>query len=115
MRQVAIRDGIQADRIIVTPVVQTTEDEARAVSQIPHIHTILLVTSGFHMPRAAMLFRARGLNVSPFSTDQRFLGTQRVNATSFIPGASGLRLSETALREYYGLIIYRLISLFHAL
>jgi uncharacterized SAM-binding protein YcdF (DUF218 family) len=113
MRQVAIRDGIQPDRIIVTPLVLTTDDEARAVAQIPNVHSILLVTSGYHMPRAAMLFRARGLNVSPFPTDQRFLDLWHPEAGAFIPEASGLHHSEGALREYYGLIVYRLIALRH--
>ncbi len=113
MRDVAIRDGIQPDRIIVTPKVLTTEDEARAVEKMQDIHSILLVTSGFHMPRAAMLFRERGLNVSPFPTDQRVLGKWHSEPDAFIPDVSGLRLSEGALREYYGLTIYRLIGLFH--
>jgi uncharacterized SAM-binding protein YcdF (DUF218 family) len=113
MRRVAIRDGIQPERIVVTPLVQTTEDEAREVTRLPNVHSLLLVTSGFHMPRAAMLFRARGLKVSPFPTDQRFLGIQHVRPDSFIPEAAGLRFSEAAMREYYGLVVYRLIALLH--
>ena len=112
MRDIAIRDGIQPDRIIVTPLVLTTEDEALAVARIPNIHSILLVSSAAHLPRAAMLFRARGLTVSPFPTDQRFLGRSHPNASSFIPETAGLRVSDMALREYYGLVVYRLIALF---
>jgi uncharacterized SAM-binding protein YcdF (DUF218 family) len=115
MRDVAIRDGIQPERIIVTPLVLTTDDEARTVSRIPNIHSILLVTSGSHLPRAAMLFRAQGLNVTPFPTDQRFPGQWRIGASSFIPESGQLRLSELALREYYGLAVYRLIAIFHAI
>ncbi len=114
-RDVAIRDGIAPDRIIVTPLVLTTEDEASAISRIPNIHSILLVTSGSHLPRAAMLFRTHGLNVTPFPTDQRFLGRWRTEGGSFIPESAQLHLSELALREYYGLAVYRLIAIFHKL
>jgi uncharacterized SAM-binding protein YcdF (DUF218 family) len=115
LRQVAIRDGIPPDRIVVTPRVLTTEDEARAVSEIPNIRSILLVSSAFHMPRAVLLFRARGLDVSPFPTDQRVLGQSGQNSSQFIPGAGGLRESEDAMREYYGLVLYHLLLWFRPL
>ena len=109
LRQNAIRQGVQGERIIVTPRVFTTEDEARAVSEITGIHSILLVTSALHMPRAVMLFRARGLGVSPFPTDQRILGRQHLSLSEFIPESAGLQSSEAAAREYYGAAVYRMI------
>jgi len=109
LQQNAIRKGIQPERIILTPRVLTTEDEARAVSGIPGIHSILLVTSAFHMPRAALLFRARGLEVSPFPTDERVMGHWNPNLASFVPSSGALQYSEAAMREYYGLAVYRLI------
>ncbi|HVV47572.1 MAG TPA: YdcF family protein [Bryobacteraceae bacterium] len=107
LRRVAIAHGLPASRIVVTGRVFTTEDEARAVSQIPGIHSILLVTSAFHMPRAALLFRARGLRVFPFPTDLRSFAQQPLQPASFVPGAAALRNSEEAVREYYGLAVYR--------
>ena len=112
MRQVAIRHGIRPESIILTPRVLTTEDEARAVSAISGLHSVLLVTSAFHMPRAALLFRARGLNVLPFPTDQRVLGSLNLNLLSLIPGAAHLHGSEQAIREYYGLAVYHVILFF---
>jgi uncharacterized SAM-binding protein YcdF (DUF218 family) len=115
LRQTAIRDGLPPDRIIVTPRVLTTEEEARAISEIPDIHSILLVTSAFHMPRAVLLFRASGLDVSPFPTDERVLSPLGMSSTQFIPGSSALRESEDAMREYYGLAVYRLLLFLHPL
>lgn len=112
-REVAIAHGISPDRIVVTPPVLVTEDEARDVSKIPGVRSVLLVTSGFHMPRAAMLFRARGLEVFPFPTDQRSLGKFTIGPGSLIPTAAHLDRSEMALREYYGLAIYRTLLLLH--
>src|ERR1019366_1687681 len=40
LRQTAISHGLQPERIILTRSVLTTEDEARAVSQIPDLHSI---------------------------------------------------------------------------
>jgi uncharacterized SAM-binding protein YcdF (DUF218 family) len=110
-RLAALSHGLPADRIIVTPRVLTTEDEARAVSKIPGLHSILLVTSAFHMPRAVLLFRARGLDVMPFPTDERILRPLSLSRGSLIPAAGQLRNSEMAMREYYGLTVYRILLL----
>jgi len=115
MRDTAIHNGIAPERIFVTKSVQTTEDEARAVSQIPDVHSILLVTSAYHMPRAVLIFRAHGLNVSPFPTDQRVLRRKRVNPLEFVPDVKGLQTSETAMREYYGLAVYEALYFFRPL
>jgi uncharacterized SAM-binding protein YcdF (DUF218 family) len=108
LRQTAVGHGIRPERVILTGRVLTTEDEARAVSQIPDIHSILLVTSAFHMPRAVLLFRARGLDVSPFPTDERVLG-RKLSLFGLIPSSGALRNAEEALREYYGLAVYRIL------
>ena len=112
LRQVAIGQGIAPDRVDVTGIVWTTADEARAVSALPGLHSIVLVTSAFHMPRAAMLFRAQGLRVIPFPTDQRYIGTPTPLPLSLIPTANGLCRSDEALREYYGLAVYRILLFF---
>jgi uncharacterized SAM-binding protein YcdF (DUF218 family) len=108
LRQIAILRGVTPQRIILTPRVLTTAEEARAVSEIPGIHSILLVTSASHMPRAVLLFRSHRLDVSPFPTDGRVLGGGRMAAwAKFTPDSEALRESELAMREYYGLAVYR--------
>jgi uncharacterized SAM-binding protein YcdF (DUF218 family) len=112
LRQTAIRQGIQPERVVLTSRVLSTEDEARAVSEIPGIHSILLVTSAFHMPRAVLLFRARGLHVSPFPTDERIFGRESLTPFAFMPAAGPLKDSEEAVLEYYGLAVYRTLLVF---
>jgi uncharacterized SAM-binding protein YcdF (DUF218 family) len=105
----AAQHGVEADRIIVTSPVRTTEDEARAVARLGNIHSILLVTSAWHMPRAVLLFEAQGLTVYPFPTDNHVLAPPHVDLSRWVPGAAPLRMSDLALREYYGLAVYRTI------
>lgn len=105
-KEVAAAHGVAPDRIFVTTRVLTTDDEARAVSRLGKIHSVLLVTSAFHMSRAALLFRAQGLTVIPFPTDTRSFGMRGLRLQQFIPGGPSLRDSETALKEYYGLAFY---------
>lgn len=112
LRRLSVENGIPDNRILITRHALTTEDEARAVSGMPGIHSILLVTSAFHMPRAAMLFRARKFEVFPFPTDNRIIGPE-FGRLAMLPEPSNLRESELALREYYGLVVYKTLFLLH--
>jgi uncharacterized SAM-binding protein YcdF (DUF218 family) len=67
----------------------------------------LLVTSAFHMPRAAGAFHAAGFAVVPWPVDYRTRGYQ--DLIRFPPRASeGWRRIDLALKEWSGLIAYRL-------
>ncbi|MFV8819159.1 YdcF family protein [Haliea sp. E17] len=71
------------------------------------LQSILLVTSGFHMPRAQALFARQGLLVIPAPTDfQRPVGPPAV--PRWLPMVDDLQRTTWALREYVGLIWYRL-------
>ncbi len=67
----------------------------------------LLVTSAFHMPRAMGIFRALGMNPIAFPVDYRTYGTVEDLRP---PGDSSLAMhnAETAVREWIGLLAYRL-------
>jgi uncharacterized SAM-binding protein YcdF (DUF218 family) len=74
----------------------------------------LLVTSAFHMPRAVGSFRAAGFNVEAYPVDFRTAGS----ASLFAPFAfvsQGLRLTDTAAKEWIGLLSYYLAGKSHAL
>jgi uncharacterized SAM-binding protein YcdF (DUF218 family) len=113
LRRVAIQEGIPAAQIVLTPPVATTEEEARAVAKFTGVHSVLLVTSALHMPRSVLLFRSMGLQVYPFPTDQRVPTQMDLTAPEFIPGPAALENSEAALREYYGLLVYRGMLFLH--
>lgn len=65
----------------------------------------LLVTSAYHMPRSIGTFRAAGFEVEAYPVDFRTRGP----IDAFVPFgtvADGLRRTDTAVREWVGLIAY---------
>ena len=67
----------------------------------------LLVTSAFHMPRSVGLFRKAGFAVEPYPVDWR--SGDRIDLAAFSSvGAEGLTRTDAAIREWMGLIAYRL-------
>ena len=71
------------------------------------IGRILLVTSALHMPRAAAVFRKAGFEVNPAAADFR-TGWGEASLWDWLPKARNLERSDRALREWIGLLVYRL-------
>jgi len=110
-RRVALTRGVRADRILITGTVGNTWDEAKAMALMMrerHWQRVLLVTSAWHMPRAARLFRAAGVDFEPFPVDYRIDPYRHVSPLDFLPKGEALAETEIALREYYGRWFYAL-------
>jgi uncharacterized SAM-binding protein YcdF (DUF218 family) len=111
-KRAAIVRGIPADQILVTREVGNTIDEAHAVLDLMHERgwrKIILVTSAWHMPRAARLFRKVGVDLVPFPVDLQINPKESLTFLDFLPRAEGLQKTETALRELYGIMFYALV------
>jgi uncharacterized SAM-binding protein YcdF (DUF218 family) len=67
----------------------------------------LLVTSAYHMPRAIAVFRAAGFPVEAYPVDWRTRGPIDASRPFGSLGA-GLQRTDTAMREWIGLLAYRL-------
>jgi uncharacterized SAM-binding protein YcdF (DUF218 family) len=67
----------------------------------------LLVTSAFHMPRSVGLFRKAGFAVEPYPVDWRVGGRDDLLAFANI-AVDGLGRVDLAVREWIGLIAYRI-------
>ena len=65
----------------------------------------LLVTSAYHVPRAMGMFRMADFPVEPYPVDWRTRGVEDTWA-AISPLAEGLRRTDTAVREWAGLVIY---------
>lgn len=107
--------GVAAERIVVTPLVLNTADEAREVATVLRARKlpnprVVLVTSAFHMRRAQQLFEQAGIVVDPFPVSFRSSDSGRITLFSFLPSVSALSQTQTALREFYGRAFYWLVG-----
>jgi uncharacterized SAM-binding protein YcdF (DUF218 family) len=112
LRREAIARGVPAERIIVTREVANTAGEAQAVAGLMKTENwkrIIVVTTGWHMPRSALLFRRAGVDCIIFPVDFRNDPTRGVSLIDFVPNAMSWQLTETAIREGYGYVFYRFL------
>jgi len=109
--------GVGADSIVTTGRVANTEEEARAVASLLRerrtargdsgaASRVLLVTSAFHMSRAARLFELAGLTVVPFPVDFLVPVGRGFSVMVLLPTAGALKQTELVWRELYGRAFY---------
>lgn len=88
---------------------QNTGESARnsyALLQPSGITRILLVTHAWHMPRARAAFEKAGFTVLPAPTV--YVTARKMTLLDFLPSARGLMHSHIALREWSGMLWYKL-------
>jgi uncharacterized SAM-binding protein YcdF (DUF218 family) len=75
-----------------------------AIAQANGVHSILLVTSAIHMPRASVLFRNTGIRVveAPVPEPPSIRGSHWTDR--WLPSGRALWRSGRALKEYVGLV-----------
>lgn len=84
---------------------RNTWENAVSVKALIPGKTVILVTSAYHMKRAAAMFRKNGFTVLPAPVDHQ--STSRPwSPAELIPGAGALALSSTALAERLSLAWY---------
>ncbi len=109
MEEYLLLMGVPAQAILLERASTDTRENAVYSAQLLRkhgLHSVLLVTSAFHMPRARALFEREGLEVMPAPTDfQRTTAPPAV--PRWLPTADDLQRSTTAIREYAGLLYYR--------
>lgn len=96
--------GVGADRVLLERDSATTYENAlfsARLAQPKAGETWLLVTSAFHMPRSVGVFRAVDWAVVPYPVDFR-------TPLEFYSVFANLTLLDLAMKEYVGLLAYRL-------
>lgn len=114
----AVELGLQPAALLTTDKVVNTAEEARAVADLlvakkkggEARSRVLLVTSAFHMRRAKLLFERVGLEVVPFPVDFQVSTGRKLTLLDFLPSVNSLSRTETALREFYGILFYWVIG-----
>jgi len=101
--------GIAKQRVILENKSRDTDENARYTKDLLHPQAgerWLIVTSAHHMPRAIGSFRAAGFSVEAFPVDYRTRGAVDL-LRPFATLGDGLRRTDTAVREWAGLVMYR--------
>jgi uncharacterized SAM-binding protein YcdF (DUF218 family) len=100
-KRAAISLGLKGDDIIMFEEPKDTEEEAVAMKGLVGDKPFILVTSASHMPRAITIFTHHGLSPIAAPTDYNARGKIEWR---HMPNGEGLRRSELAFHEYYGLL-----------
>lgn len=100
--------GIARDRIVIDDVAMNTRENAIESARLIEergFGKVVLVTSAFHMQRAAGCFRAVDVTFDTLPVDYRVVPA-RLRDTSLAPRTSALARSGDALRELLGRRVY---------
>jgi uncharacterized SAM-binding protein YcdF (DUF218 family) len=103
--------GIEARRIVLESRSRNTRENAVFTHQLiapKPGERWLLVTSAFHMPRAVGCFRAAGFEPDAFPVDYRTDGDAHDFLLPFRYMFNGMQLTDLAVKEWVGLLVYRL-------
>ena len=102
--------GVAPERLILEGKSRDTFENAQFTKEMVKPapgETWLLVTSAFHMPRSMGLFRKVGFEVTPWPVDYRTTGKEGFGLAHDNP-IDSLEITQLALREWLGLLAYRL-------
>src|SRR5690606_1491079 len=102
--------GVEKDRIELENQSRDTYENAMMTRQMVEPkpeQRWLLVTSAFHMPRSVLLFRKAEFHVIPWPVDYKTAGNESVGLAEDNL-LDNLRNTSTAMREWIGLVAYRL-------
>ena len=108
LKEFAIEFGIPEENILLTTIVQNTDQEAKSVKKLLNQNNnIILVTSAFHMPRAKKVFEEANINTIPFAVDFQ-IQERKLTFMDFLPSADSFNSSSHFIREIIGRSYYSL-------
>jgi len=102
------RLGLAAGRVVVEDKSRNTVENAvfsKTIAAPKPGERWLLVTSAYHVPRAMGIFRMAGFPTEAYPVDWRTRGADDA-FRPFPTLAEGLRRTDTAVREWAGLVVY---------
>jgi uncharacterized SAM-binding protein YcdF (DUF218 family) len=102
--------GIARERVVLENRSRNTAENARFSKELlqpTQDQRWLLVTSAYHMPRAMGIFRREGFAVEAYPVDWR-VPTKRDVDLPFNSLSAGLARTDAALREWVGLVAYKI-------
>lgn len=110
--------GVPRSAMLLEPRSLNTRENAVNTLEIMKankIEKILLVTSAMHMPRSMLIFKNLGIDAIPAPTDYTSVQDNPATHSSLeatildvLPDAEEIRRTTRVLKEYVGILIYRL-------
>jgi uncharacterized SAM-binding protein YcdF (DUF218 family) len=104
--------GVTTSRLVLEGKARNTQENADFIARMLGSDTggrWVLVTSAYHMPRAVGIFRKTGFDVIPYPVDYRTRGPEDLGRL-FESIPAGLQRTDLAVKEWVGLIAYRLMG-----
>jgi uncharacterized SAM-binding protein YcdF (DUF218 family) len=105
MAALAVKLGFPRGNLVIEDRSRNTWENAEQVKGLVSGRTIILVTSAYHLKRAAGMFRKQGFTVIPAPAAYES-GSRPLSITVLLPRAGALDISSTALAEYLSIIWY---------
>lgn len=114
LRQILLYAGVSAPDILVESSSRNTHENAlftkALLKQHPELNKLLLVTSAFHMRRAAACFKKQGIAADTFSTDFYTKDRSLMPDDAIIPQEKYLHYWQKLFHEVLGYLMYKLIG-----
>lgn len=104
IHDILVDEGVPSSAIILENDSRTTREDAFYASQIfaeRNFKSALLVTSAFHLRRAAELFKRSGIEIIPVPVGH-YVTSNVASWDFFVPDVKSLWLSTVAWKEYVG-------------
>jgi uncharacterized SAM-binding protein YcdF (DUF218 family) len=111
MRDILVSQDISADRMVTESTSRNTYENAAnsyRLAQPKPGEVWVLITSGWHMPRAVGCFRRVGWSVIPYPVDYRTTGKFDPLTSFFL--VQELPALSLAVKEWIGLVTYRVLG-----
>lgn len=96
--------GVPDNSMVVVDTPTNTAAEIRMLRDRLHEEPVLLVTSAAHMPRVMALCARAGLHAIPAPTGQIARRPSLLSIGTWLPSGAHLRMTESAVHEYLGLL-----------
>jgi uncharacterized SAM-binding protein YcdF (DUF218 family) len=111
IKDLLVEWGVASEAIEIETASRNTYENALEIARIwkaRGFKSALLVTSAIHMPRAIAVFRHADLPVIASTADVLVVDDDPRDVFAWLPDASALAATTNALKEWTGILVYRL-------
>jgi len=111
IKELLVEWGVASEAIEIETASRNTYENAREIERMwkgRGFKSALLVTSAIHMPRAIAVFQRGDLPVVASTADVLAVDRDPLDLFVWLPDASALAVTTNALKEWMGILVYRL-------